>query len=205
MGGIFKDLRSRGVLGEEEVDAALREVRMALLEADVHFRVAKEFIASVRGELVGVAQAAHLDPSQQVVKAVQNQLTALMGGRGAGLEKAASGPTVLMFVGLQGSGKTTSAGKLALRLRKGGLRVLLVPADVARPAAILQLKRLAEQSGADAFDSEGMKEPVAIVNEALAVARAEHYDYCIVDTAGQGRSGCCRRRRRISTSGPQSG
>ena len=119
LGDIFKDLRSRGVLGDEEVDAALREVRMALLEADVHFRVAREFIASVRGELVGVVQAAHLDPAQQVVKAVQSQLTALMGGRGASLEKAASGPTVLMFVGLQGSGKTTSAGKLALRLRKG--------------------------------------------------------------------------------------
>ncbi len=185
LGGIFKDLRSRGVLGEKEVDAALREVRMALLEADVHFRVAKEFVAGVRAELVGVVQAAHLDPSQQVVKAVQNQLTALMGGRGAGLEKAPSGPTVLMLVGLQGSGKTTSAGKLALRFRKGGLRILLVPADVARPAAILQLKRLAEQAGADAFDSDGMKDPVAIVKEALAQARSEHYDYCIVDTAGR--------------------
>ncbi len=185
LGGIFKDLRSRGVLGEEEIGAALREVRMALLEADVHFRVAKEFIAGVREELAGVVQAAHLDPSQQVVKAVQSRLTALMGGRGASLEKAPSGPTVLMFVGLQGSGKTTTAGKLALRFRKGGFRVLLVPADVARPAAILQLKRLAEQSGADAFDSEGKKDPVAIVSEALALARSEHYDYCIVDTAGR--------------------
>jgi signal recognition particle subunit SRP54 len=130
-------------------------------------------------------QAAHLDPSQQVVKAVQAALIDLMGGRGASLEKAKTGVTVIMLAGLQGSGKTTTAGKLARRFRKQGFRVLLVPADVARPAAILQLKRLAEQADAEAFDSEGMSDPVAIVREALGRARAEHFDYCIVDTAGR--------------------
>ncbi|MEE9275895.1 MAG: signal recognition particle protein [bacterium] len=185
MAGIFKDLRGRGVLGEREVDAALREIRLALLEADVNFRVVKDFIAQVRGELVEAPAASHLDPSQQVIKAVHAKLVELMGGRHAPLERAASGVTIWMLAGLQGSGKTTTAGKLALRLRKGGARVLLVPADVARPAAIAQLKRLAEQSGTDAFDSEGIPDPVDIVGRALARARAEHYDYCIVDTAGR--------------------
>ncbi|MFP6868598.1 MAG: signal recognition particle protein [Nitrospinota bacterium] len=185
LGGIFKDLRSRGVLGEREVDAALREIRMALLEADVHFKLAKDFVVKVRGDLVGMDQAAHLDPSQQVVKAVQAALIDLMGGWGASLKKAKTGVTVIMLAGLQGSGKTTTAGKLARRFRKQGFRVLLVPADVARPAAILQLKRLAEQAAAEAFDSEGMSDPVAIVREALRRARAEHFDYCIVDTAGR--------------------
>jgi signal recognition particle subunit SRP54 len=173
------------MLGEEEVDAALREIRLALLEADVNFKVAKDFVAKIRADLIGATQAAHLDPSQQVVKAVQASLVDLMGGRGASLEKAKSGTTVVMFVGLQGSGKTTSAGKLALRFKSQGLRVLLVPADVARPAAILQLKRLAEQTETDAFDSEGMSDPVAIVEAALNRAKSEHYDYCLVDTAGR--------------------
>jgi signal recognition particle subunit SRP54 len=185
LGGIFKNIRSRGVLGEKEIDAALREIRLALLEADVNFRVVKDFIAGVRTDLLGAETASHLDPSQQVVKAVQGRLTDLMGGKWEGLEKSPAGPTTFMMVGLQGSGKTTTAGKLALRFREKGFRVLLVPADVARPAAILQLKRLAEQTGADAFDSEGMSDPVAIVKEALARARAEHFDYCIVDTAGR--------------------
>ncbi|MBT4431860.1 MAG: signal recognition particle protein, partial [Nitrospinaceae bacterium] len=97
LSGIFKDLRSRGVLGEQEVDAALREIRLALLEADVNFKVAKDFIAKIRVDLIGVAQAAHIDPSQQVVKAVQASLVDLMGGRGATLERTASGTTVVMF------------------------------------------------------------------------------------------------------------
>ncbi len=185
LGGIFKNIRSRGVLGEKETDAALREIRLALLEADVNFRVVNDFIAGVRSDLLGAEQAPHLDPSQQVVRAVQGRLTDLMGRKWAGLEKSPAGPTVFMLVGLQGSGKTTTAGKFALRFREKGFRVLVVPADVARPAAILQLKRLAEQAGADAFDSEGMSDPVAIVKAALDRARAEHYDYCIVDTAGR--------------------
>ncbi|MDA1001078.1 MAG: signal recognition particle protein [bacterium] len=185
LGRIFQDLRGKGALGEKEVDAALREIRFALLEADVHFRVAKKFIGQVHEKLMDAPRAAHLDPSQQVVKVVQEELTALMGGKAAPLERAAQGPTIWMLVGLQGSGKTTTAGKLALRLRKKGVRVLLVPADVARPAAIAQLKRLAEQAGVDAFDSEGKSDPVAIVGEAIERARREHYDYCIVDTAGR--------------------
>ncbi|MCE2454153.1 MAG: signal recognition particle receptor subunit alpha, partial [Nitrospinae bacterium] len=156
LGGIFKDLRSRGVLGENEVDSALREIRLALLEADVNFRVARDLVAKIREDLLGVERIAHLDPSQQVIKAVQGRLTELMGAKSAPLERASSGVTTVMLVGLQGSGKTTTAGKLALKLKSKGLRVLLVPADVARPAAITQLKRLAEQTGADAFDSEGM-------------------------------------------------
>ena len=185
LGAIFRDIRGKGALGEKEVEAVLREIRLALLEADVNFRVAKDFIGKVRGAVVGAERAIHLDPSQQVVKAVHAELTELMGRRGATIERAPSGPTILMLVGLQGSGKTTTAGKLALRLCGKGMRVLLVPADVARPAAIVQLKRLAEQTGADAFDSEGMKDPVAIASQAIERARREHYDYCIVDSAGR--------------------
>ena len=185
LGGIFKDLRSRGVLGEKQVDSALREIRLALLEADVNFRVAKDLVAKIHEDLVGAERVAHLDPSQQVIKVVQGRLTELMGAKSAPLERVASGVTTVMLVGLQGSGKTTTAGKIALKLRSKGLRVLLVPADVARPAAITQLKRLAEQTGADAFDSEGMSSPVEIVRQAMGRARLEHFDYCIVDSAGR--------------------
>ena len=185
LGGIFKDLRSRGVLGEKQVDSALREIRLALLEADVNFRVAKDLVAKIHEDLVGAERVAHLDPSQQVIKVVQGRLTELMGAKSAPLERVARGVTTVMLVGLQGSGKTTTAGKIALKLRSKGLRVLLVPADVARPAAITQLKRLAEQTSADAFDSEGMSDPVEIVRQAMGRARLEHFDYCIVDSAGR--------------------
>ncbi len=185
LGGIFRDLRSRGVLGEKQVDSALREIRLALLEADVNFRVAKDLVAKIREDLVGAECVAHLDPSQQVIKVVQGRLTELMGAKSAPLERVASGVTTVMLVGLQGSGKTTTAGKIALKLRSKGLRVLLVPADVARPAAIAQLKRLAEQTGADSFDSEGMSSPLEIVRQAMERARLEHFDYCIVDSAGR--------------------
>lgn len=185
LGGIFRDLKSRGVLGEKQVDSALREIRLALLEADVHFRVAKELVAKIRGDLVGSERVAHLDPSQQVIKAVQGRLTELMGSRSAPLARASGGVTTLMLVGLQGSGKTTTAGKIARKLKGRGLRVLLVPADVARPAAIAQLKRLAAQAGVDSFDSEGMASPLEIVERARARARREHFDYCIVDSAGR--------------------
>ena len=185
LGGIFKDLRSRGVLGEKQVDSALREIRLALLEADVNFRVAKDLVAKIHEDLLGAERVAHLDPSQQVIKVVQGRLTELMGAKSAPLERVASGVTTVMLVGLQGSGKTTTAGKIALKLRSKGLRVLLVPADVARPAAITQLKRLAEQTSADAFDSEGMSSPVEIVRQAMGRARLEHFDYCIVDSAGR--------------------
>ena len=185
LGGVFRELKSRGVLGEEQVDSALREIRLALLEADVNFRVAKEFAAKIREDLVGAERAAHLDPSQQVVRAVQGRLVELMGARSAPLARAARGVTTLLLVGLQGSGKTTTAGKLALRLRSGGLRVLLAPADAARPAAVEQLERLAARAGADSFDSGGMSNPVEIVRLAAERARSEHFDYCIVDTAGR--------------------
>ena len=172
-------------MGEKQVDSALREIRLALLEADVNFRVAKDLVAKIHEDLVGAERVAHLDPSQQVIKVVQGRLTELMGAKSAPLERVASGVTTVMLVGLQGSGKTTTAGKIALKLRSKGLRVLLVPADVARPAAITQLKRLAEQTSADAFDSEGMSSPVEIVRQAMGRARLEHFDYCIVDSAGR--------------------
>ncbi len=185
LGGIFKDLRSRGVLVEKQVDSTLREIRLALLEADVNFKVAKELTTKIREDLVGVERAAHLDPSQQVVKAVQKRLTELMGTKNAPLERAARGVTTLMLIGLQGSGKTTTAGKVALKLRNKGLRVLLVSADVARPAAIAQLDRLAEQAGVDSFDAKGSSSPVEIVQGAIERARLEHFDYCILDSAGR--------------------
>ena len=185
LGGVFRELKSRGVLGEKQVDFALREIRLALLEADVNFRVVKDLVAKIRADLVGVERVAHLDPSQQVVKAVQSRLVELMGVKGAPLKRAPSGVTTLMLVGLQGSGKTTTAGKIALKLRGGGLRVLLTPADVARPAAIAQIERLAEQAGVDSFDSKGMSNPLEIVRLAVERARREHFDYCIVDSAGR--------------------
>src|SRR3989337_369104 len=166
---VFKKLRGRGVLKEEDVKEALREVRLLLLEADVNFKVVKEFTGRVQERAVGQDVLKSLTPGQQVVKIVNEELAALLGGTQAKLHLAPNPPTVIMMVGLQGSGKTTTAGKLAKYFKKDGRRGLLVPADTRRPAAAQQLATLARQVGVDVFSSEE-KDPVSICRAAAAHA-----------------------------------
>ncbi|RPF46793.1 signal recognition particle subunit FFH/SRP54 (srp54) [Thermodesulfitimonas autotrophica] len=180
---VFKKLKSKGKLTEEDVNAALKEVRVALLEADVNFKVVKDFVARVRERAVGQEILANLNPAHQVIKIVREELTALMGGQDARLNTAAKPPTVIMMVGLQGSGKTTTAAKLSLFLKKQGRRPLLVAADIYRPAAIKQLQVLGEQIQVPVFSREG--DPVAIAVGAVEEAGKKGYDPVIIDTAGR--------------------
>ena len=181
---VFKKLRGRGVLNEDDVKEALREVRLALLEADVNFKVVKEFIARIQERAVGQDVLTSLTPGQQVIKVVHDELVRLLGGTQSKLHLSPNPPTVIMMVGLQGSGKTTTAGKLAKNFKKDGRKVLLVPADTRRPAAIEQLKTLARQVGVDAFSSEST-DPVAICRDAKAWAERSLFDVVILDTAGR--------------------
>ena len=181
---VFKKLRGRGVLKEDDVKEALREVRLALLEADVNFKVVKDFIGKVQERAVGQDVLTSLTPGQQVVKIVHEELVSLLGGVQSKLYLAPNPPTVIMMVGLQGSGKTTSAGKLARHFKKDGRRVLLVPADTRRPAAVQQLKTLAAQVGVDAYTSEE-KDPVVICSEAVKHAGRSLIEVVILDTAGR--------------------
>jgi len=181
---VFKKLRGRGVLKEDDVKEALREVRLALLEADVNFKVVKDFIGRVQERAVGREILGSLTPGQQVVKVVHEELVALLGGTQAKLHLSPNPPTVIMMVGLQGSGKTTTAGKLAKSFKKDGRRVLLVPADTRRPAAIQQLMTLAKQVGVDAFVSDD-QDPVAICRAAVKHATASLFEVVILDTAGR--------------------
>ena len=181
---VFKKLRGRGVLKEDDVKEAMREVRLALLEADVNFKVVKEFIGKVQERAVGREILASLTPGQQVIKVVHDELVALLGGAQSKLHLSPNPPTVIMMVGLQGSGKTTTAGKLARNFKKDGRKVLLVPADTRRPAAIEQLKTLARQVGVDAFTSEST-DPVVICRDAKAYAERSLMDVVILDTAGR--------------------
>ncbi len=185
LGQVFKRLRDRGKLSEADVTAALREVRLALLEADVHYKVTKSFVESIRTRAVGQEVMGSLTPAQQVVKIVHEELTALMGGASVDLDLSGSGPRTVMLVGLQGSGKTTTAGKLAKMMLAQGRRPLLVPADVQRPAAIAQLHKLGEQVGAPVFDSAADMGVVRICQAALGRAAQESLDTLIVDTAGR--------------------
>ena len=182
---VFRRLRSRGKLTEATVGEALREVRLALLEADVNYGVVKEFIERVREKAIGVTVLQSLTPGQQVVKIVHQELVGLMGGAQSKLNVAPQPPTVVMLVGLQGSGKTTTAAKLAKRLQKEGRRPLLVPADVYRPAAIEQLKILGQQIAIPVWDSDPGAKPIHICQEAVAVARRHGHDIVIIDTAGR--------------------
>lgn len=180
---VFKKLKNKGKLTEEDVNAALREVRVALLEADVNFKVVKDFVARIRERAVGQEILANLNPAHQVIKIVREELTALMGGQDARLNTATRPPTVIMMVGLQGSGKTTTAAKLSLLLKKQGRRPLLVAADIYRPAAIKQLQVLGEQVQVPVFSREG--DPVAIAAGAVEEAGKKGYDPVIIDTAGR--------------------
>lgn len=183
---VFKKLRGQGVMTEENIKDALREVRLVLLEADVNFRVVKDFVEKVRVRAVGTQVLQSLTPGQQVVKIVHDELVALMGGdEDNGLDLAAKPPVALMMVGLQGAGKTTSCGKLARHLK--GLRrsPLLVPADVYRPAAIDQLKTLGAQLGIETYDSRADQDPVVICRDAMRYAELNGFDTVILDTAGR--------------------
>ncbi len=182
---VFRKLTSRGKLSESDVKEGMREVRMALLEADVSYKVVKDFIARVTERAVGTEILASLTPGQQVIKIVNEELIALMGASAARLTWSSAPPTVYMLVGLQGAGKTTAAGKLASHLKKTqGKKPLLVACDVYRPAAIDQLKIVAEKVGVPVFEM-GQGDPVMIAAEGLAYAKRMLFDPVIVDTAGR--------------------
>jgi signal recognition particle subunit SRP54 len=183
---VFKKLRGHGRLTEENIQEALREVRLVLLEADVNFRVVKDFVAAVRERAVGQEVLKSLTPAQQVIKVVREELGRLMGeGVENRLDLAARPPVPIMLCGLQGAGKTTTCGKLALKLRKEKRNPLLVPADVYRPAAIEQLKTVGRQLGIPVFDSHAGQDPVAICEAAHRFAELNGYDTLILDTAGR--------------------
>jgi signal recognition particle subunit SRP54 len=177
------DMRKRGSLDEEAVSRAMREIRLALLEADVNFKVVKEFVERVRGRALGRDVLESITPAQQVVKIVHEELTELMGSGSSKLAYARKPPTVILLAGLQGSGKTTAAAKLALLLRKEGRSPALVAADLQRPAAIDQLEQLGKQIQIEVFT--GNDDPVAVSLEGVQRAEAEGKDVVIVDTAGR--------------------
>jgi signal recognition particle subunit SRP54 len=181
----LSDVRSRGTLTEAGVDAAMRDIRLALLEADVNFKVVKSFTADVKERCLGAGVLDSLNPGQQVVKIVNEELAALMGGAGRDLAFASSGTTVILMAGLQGSGKTTACAKLAKLLAKDGKRVALAACDTQRPAAVEQLVTLGERAGATVYQQGTERNPVDIAEWALGQARAESRDVLIVDTAGR--------------------
>ena len=181
--GALGDLRKRGKLDEESISRAMREVRLALLEADVNFEVVKAFVAQVRERALGAEVTKSVTPGQQVVKIVHEELTALMGSGDSRLAFAGRPPTVILLAGLQGSGKTTAAAKLALQLRKEGHKPGLVAADLQRPAAIDQLVQLGSQIDVPVFT--GSDDPIAVSREGVEQAKAEGLDVVILDTAGR--------------------
>lgn len=180
----FKKLRSKGSLTESDVKEAMREVRLALLEADVNYKVARDFTKTVTERAVGEKVMESLTPSQMVIKIVNEELTNLMGGTKARLSVANHPPTIVMMCGLQGSGKTTHSAKLALMLKNQGHRPLLVACDVYRPAAIKQLQVIGEKAGVPVFEM-GQINPVEIANQAVKHAKDHGYDYVFLDTAGR--------------------
>jgi signal recognition particle subunit SRP54 len=181
---IFRKLRSRGRLTEKEIDEALREIRVALLEADVALPAVRTFLQHVKAEALGEDVLRSLTPGQQVIKIVHDELVRMLGGQSAGLATASKPPTVIMLAGLQGSGKTSTAGKLAALLRRKGQRPLLVAADLQRPAAIRQLQILGEQAKVAVHAEIGETDPVAVVRRALEEGRRDA-DVVILDTAGR--------------------
>src|SRR5438105_6852155 len=178
------DLRGRGRLDDEAISRAMREIRLALLEADVNFQVVKDFVARVRERALGADVAKSLTPGQQVVKIVHEELTAIMGSGDSRLAFAGRPPTVILLAGLQGSGKTTAAAKLALLLGKEGRSPALVAADLQRPAAIEQLEQLGRQIQVPVYAAE-RGDPVRAVRAGLERAREEQRDTVILDTAGR--------------------
>ncbi|MGZ4309525.1 MAG: signal recognition particle protein, partial [Gaiellaceae bacterium] len=185
--GIFTRLRSRGRLSEKDVDEIAREIRLALLEADVNVRVVKQFIARVKERANGADVQKSLSPGQQVIKIVHEELVNTLGGVTGKLEMSSKPPTVVMLAGLQGSGKTTAAGKLARLLKSQGLGVLLVAADLQRPAAVEQLRVLGRQLGLPVWSApdDGPKDPVEVARTSIDEAARLGKNLVIVDTAGR--------------------
>lgn len=182
----IQKLRGKGAVTEADVKEMMREVRLALLEADVNFKVVKDFVKRVSERAVGQEVLKSLTPAQQVVKVVQEELTALMGGEQSKIAAATRPPTVIMMVGLQGAGKTTTTGKLANLLRKKYNRnPLLVAADIYRPAAIKQLETLGKQLNMSVFSLGDQVSPVEIAKQAIVHAKEQHHDYVLIDTAGR--------------------
>ena len=180
----FKKLRGKGKLTETDVRNAMREVRLALLEADVNYKVARDFTAKVTERAIGAQVMESLTPGQMVVKIVNEELTELMGGTRSRLASAPHPPTVVMMCGLQGVGKTTYCAKLGLMLKNQGNRPLLVACDIYRPAAIKQLQVVGEKAGVPVFE-KGTADPVEIAREAIKLAKDQGYDYVLLDTAGR--------------------
>src|SRR5918993_1570953 len=183
--GVFRSLRGEARLTEETVEAALREIRMALLEADVNFKVVKAFIDRVRDKAVDKDVLKSLTPAQQVVRIVRDEMLALFGDTQGGLPPTQQRPRVVLMLGLQGSGKTTTSGKLGRWLAKQGKHPLLVSTDVRRPAAIEQLNVVGKQAGVKVYDPSGEKDPVRRTTGAMTEARNSGFDTIIVDTAGR--------------------
>ena len=184
LGNAFKRLRSKGKLSEADVRDAMREVRLALLEADVNYKVARDFTKTVTERAIGAQVMESLTPAQMVIKIVNEELTALMGGEQARLNSPAKPPAVVMLCGLQGAGKTTHAAKLAKMLKRQGHRPLLVAGDIYRPAAIKQLEVVGSQAGVPVFQM-GTENPVKICREAIRHAKDYGNDYVLIDTAGR--------------------
>lgn len=180
----FRRMKNKGKLTEKDVNEAMREVRLALLEADVNFKVAKQFTERIKERAVGEVVLESLTPAQQVIKIVDEELTILMGGEQARIKFASKPPTVIMLCGLQGSGKTTHAGKLAYMFKSEGRRPLLVACDIYRPAAIQQLQVVGKKAGVPVFE-KGQIDPVQISKEAISYARDHGHDIVIIDTAGR--------------------
>ena len=185
LNGVFKQLKGHGKLSEKNVEQGLKQVRMALLEADVHYRVVKRFIADIKQRALGQEVMDSLTPGQQVIKIVNEELTRLMGEQHEELRLKGTQPVAVMLVGLQGSGKTTTAGKLSVFLRNNGKKPYLVPADVYRPAAIDQLKKLASQLDIPVFASQADMDPVGICQAARTAAHHQGCDVMLLDTAGR--------------------
>jgi signal recognition particle subunit SRP54 len=182
---VFKNLRGEGKLTEQHLDEALKELRMALLEADVNFKVVKQFTDRVKAEALGQEVMQSLTPGQQVVKIVRDELIEMLGGTNVRINFASQAPSAIMLVGLQGSGKTTSSGKLAKWLQKGGHRPLLVSVDVYRPAARDQLKVIAKDIGVKLWEGNPNDKPLQLCQDALREARNTAHDVVVIDTAGR--------------------
>ena len=182
---IFKKLKGRGLLKEEDVDLALKEIRLALLEADVNFKVVKDFVGNIRAKAVGKEVLDSLTPGQQVIKVVHEELCELLGKTNSKIQLLPNPPTIIMMVGLQGSGKTTTSAKLARLFKKEGRRPMLVAADLQRPAAIDQLIALGAQLDVPVHSSREIKDPVALCVDSVKQAKLDARDVLILDTAGR--------------------
>ncbi|MCX5720240.1 MAG: signal recognition particle protein [Nitrospirae bacterium] len=182
---IFKKLKGKGLLKEEDIDSALKEIRLALLEADVNFKVVKDFILKIKEKAIGKEILESLTPGQQVIKIVNEELCELLGKTNSRIQLSPNPPTIIMMVGLHGSGKTTTAAKLARIFKKEGRRPMLVAADLQRPAAIDQLVTLGSQIDVPVYHSKQLKDPVTLCEESLKHARIEARDIVILDTAGR--------------------